>query len=143
MAVNFLAKSGENIGTILNAIDQARVDLPPDVARRDVIEVARQAYNRTRLAHLAPDQPIPISLMTEGVLKANRRYYAIFKAQVRFRKTGFEMTRYISGYFDEMKTTAEWLEDLRASMFDPKYGIDYDILSAELDTVKHQIDAAY
>jgi len=135
------------MGTVFHraqsALLEAELHLPADIARSDLLEALSDAAKVDLVSKFPSSKVLPSELMTESTIKADRKYYAIFKAQVNYIGTDIKAEKYISGYFNEIATSDELMRQLTEKLHDERYFLGYEIKDYTLVNVKHQKNTPY
>lgn len=138
-----LGRMGESFRSASDALIAAELYEPEAEARSDLLEMLSDEGKRKLVEGWDPSEAIPTGLMTEGLIKERRKYFAVFKMQVKYRGTDLLMEKYVSGYFNDLQSSDEWNQALMEALENEQYPFAYEHISHTLVAVRHQKGAAY
>ena len=140
---NALGSMGTTFHRAQAALVRAEVYAPASQARSDLLSILSDKAKRDLLERLDPFMQVPIELMTQAAIKETRKYFTVFKLDVKYAGTDRISQRYVSGYFDTRQSATEWFRELEPLITPASGEVSYDIIDYQLVGVKHNKYLAY
>ena len=136
-------KLSQSLRLVAEAAERAELREPMETFRSDLVVMLQDEAKVKFVSSADPSKPLIHRFMTETRLAEKRLYYAPWKVEIQYPGISRIQEKYISAYFDELKSSDDLMSEIRDEMTDEEWSAAYSIVSYQMVNLKHNKNQPY